>query len=344
MQKNKLIIGSCLIALSALSAPTYASEATLTIKDFIGTVTVKTSPNATLEVTRKTNAGDLKVKDRRGNLVIDGSIEDPDGNDCKGYYGNVSWSWGNKKEKSDRIGGYKDLEDYPEIVITAPDDVMLIIENAIPFADIGDIGSADLNISHCGRVEIGNITSIADIDISGSGDVTAKNIGDLNAKISGSGDLEFVGTGNADIVSRGSGDVRFKGARNVTLKTSGSSDVEMENVSGTLTIDASGSSDIKVEDIGGNFIYAARGSSDISIEAVYGDADITVSGSGEVDIDDGDVGTLRIVSRGSSNVDYGGKAKDAFLSASGSGDIYVDEITGVVDSKSSGSADIDIGS
>lgn len=343
MTPIKLILSTAALALTAAAAPAFAASTTLVIKDFVGTISVETSNNADLRITKKSKSSDVEIDGSANTLVIDGGIDRPDGNKCKGYYGSVSWSLFGKKEKSERVGGYEDLDDYPKLTISAPDDVKLVIENAIPFGDAGDIGSADIELSHCGRLEVGNIAGNADIKITGSGDMSAENIGSVKARVTGSGDLEFMSTGDADLRSKGSGNIDFENADNVDLTISGSSDVNIETVTGQLSIRSSGSSDIDVETVGAGLDYEASGSGDFSAQEVNGDANISARGSSDIDIGGGNIGTLTIAARGSSDVDFGGTAQDAHLTASGSSDINVHRVEDLSHTKASGSADIDVG-
>lgn len=341
MIKSSLIASTLL--LSAAASPALAGEPVLILKNYAGQITVETSPDAELKVTSKQRSNDVMVKEGSEKIVIDGGIRKHDDDRCRGYYGNLSWSWNDKKTKTKKIGGYDDLDELPNITVTGPETLTLIVENAIPFGTAGNLGSADIDFGHCGRLNVGDISGPASITISGSGNMEAGDVSELLAQITGSGDLDFEDVGDVDITVRGSGNVDFNDAKNVNLKISGSGDINMEDVSGTLFVKSSGSGDISADFVGQELTFEGRGSTDASIGDVNGRALIKLSGSGDVDINDGKVETLIISARGSSDVDFGGTAVNAKLTASGSSDIYVDKITGERETSTSGGGDIDIG-
>lgn len=340
---KRYALSAATIVLAGFSAPAFAAEPVLTLKNYVGKITVETSSGADLKVTQKKRAGDVDVFSKSGDLTIDGGINDPDGDGCKGYYGKLSWSWSGKKTKNSDIGGYENLDEFPNLTITGPENLMIVIENAIPFGDIGTISGADINIDHCGKLTMADINGPAKLTIRGSGTLDAENIESLAAVIKGSGDLSFETVGDADLTIKGSGNVDFDTAASLNLEISGSGDVEADEVSGALFIQSAGSGDVSVDTVGEELTYTGRGSTDLSIDDISGRALIKVSGSGDVDIDDGTLETLIVTARGSSDVRFDGKTDDAELTASGSADIYVGEVTGEKSTSTSGSADIDIG-
>ncbi len=341
--KRTLAISTALLAATLFHSPAYAGESVLVLKDFIGRVTVETRKNAELKITRESRAKDVDVESRRDSLTLDGGFSNPDGSKCKGYNGKITWSLFSKKEKTTSIGGYEDIEDYPLITISAPDDVTLVIENSIIFGSAGNIGTADIDVSDCGKFDLGDISGPARFDISGSGDLTAKNIGALVANVSGSGDLEFRNVTDADISVSGSGDVEFKDAQNVNLSVSGSGDVEMEDIAEALNASASGSGDISARSVGQDLIYEASGSSDLDIDDAFGRAFITLSGSSDVEIDGGKLDMLSVKASGGSEISIDADVIDAELYATGHADIYIDRASGKVTSQKYGGGDIHVG-
>ncbi len=343
MLTRRLILTSALITAGAFAAPASANEPILTVKNYIGKITVVTSPDAELSVTDKKRSKKVDFDQSRTGLVVDGGVSRPDGDDCKGYYGRISWSLFSKKEKTDEFGGYENLDDYPDLTITGPEDMTLVIENAIPFGTIGDIGSADIDMRHCGRLNIGNISGPASFKVRGSGDISAGNIGDLIAKISGSGDLDFINTRTADLTISGSGDVEFENAVSASISISGSGDVEFNDIATSLYVKSSGSGDIDGENVGEEFTYEGRGSGDVSLNNISGRALIQTTGSSTVDIDDGNLQSLIISATGSSDIFYDGVTEDADVTARGSSDVYIKKIKGMRSTNASGSSDIEIG-
>lgn len=314
---NKLILTTALVFSTCTSAA-FAEGPILTITDFIGTISV--TEGAKIKV-----SGDVQdiVRQSGEDVTINGG-EDIQNSNCKGHYGKYSISLG-KKSWLGRSGGYKDLEDYPSLNITAPDDVHLVVRNSVIFGEASDIGSADLELSSCGDLTIGNIDGPVDLDIRGSADFTGGN------------------TGPAIISVRGSGDVELGDVKSAEIDLSGSGDIELGGVKGPLILDTRGSGDFEAGTVKGDLVYEGRGSSDFQVDSVFGKIAIDVSGSSDVSINDGDIADIFISASGSSDVDFGGSAVTADLIASGSSDININDVSGKTNISRSGSADIRVG-
>lgn len=331
------------LATTLLTGTAFANGPELFIEDFVGTIKIENSNSNKISITRDKNMSGVNLVEQGSGLKIDGGIERPDSDKCKGYYGSYSFGLF-KKESSGEFGGYEDLEDYPQITITAPDDTVLIIENSIPFITAEDLGATDLELRSCGKVNLGNVTGDLRANIRGSADLTAKDVGDVFVDIRSSGDL---GVDNAKFVSlsvAGSGDAEFDNVVRADVSVSGSGDIELGNIAGSFAAESRGSGDIDAGNVSGDFVYDAGGSGDLDIGDVIGKRiAIDVSGSGDVNIEGGTVETLTITASGASEVDYGGTAQTADLIATGASDIWVDEVTGEVRSKERGAADISVG-
>ena len=126
---------------SVITAPAFAGPE-LSIEDFVGTINVQTSPDSKISITQDENMTGVNLYQDGDSLKLDGGIEKPDGNDCKGYYTSYSVSWF-KKESNGKQGGYKNLKDYPKLTINVPKDTKLIIRNSIPFLTAEGLGAAD---------------------------------------------------------------------------------------------------------------------------------------------------------------------------------------------------------
>jgi hypothetical protein len=190
------IIGSAALAMMAVSPAAFAGE-TLEIRDFIGTITWSNGP-LSVDITK--NAGDTQLRGR-SSLVVDGGVEKINGRDCGSSYGRYDLNWSGKK-KDGHFGGYKNLEDYPELNITLPRDATLLIENSVVFMDgTPDLLNAELELRHCGNVTLGNIENTLALDSRGSADVTVENTGQIAANLRGSGDLEAGNSGDVLIKS-----------------------------------------------------------------------------------------------------------------------------------------------
>jgi len=328
--------------ISLLASPAFANGPELLIEDFVGTVKVENSGSDKISITRKENIKGVNFITQGRDLKIDGGIEKPDGSDCKSYYGKYNITLF-KKNGSGEFGGYENLEDYPQLTIQAPEDAVMIIRNSIPFLTGENFGEADLELSSCGKVTLGDVSGDLRSNIRGSADLKAEDVGAVDIDIRGSGDVVIESAEFVSLSVAGSGDAEFGNVQGANVSVSGSGDIQFDNIDGSFAAESRGSGDIEAEDITGDFIYDAGGSGDLDIGSVTGHRlSIAVSGSGDVDIDDGNVASLQISASGASEVSFDGTAENADLVATGASDIYVNKVTGEVRSKERGAADIDV--
>ena len=335
---KSVIIGSTALAMMAASPAAFAGE-TLEIRDFIGTITWSNGP---LSVEATKNTGDTQISGR-SSILVEGGIEKINGRDCGSSYGRYDLNWFGKR-KEGRIGGYKNLEEYPELNITLPRDATLLIQNSVVFTDgTPDISNVELELRHCGNVTLGNIENTLALDGRGSADVTVANTGQIVASLRGSGDLEGGNSGDVLIESHGSGDIDLDDLASLEISLHGSGDLEVGDIVGTVDISSHGSGDVDLNHVKGGLSYSGHGSGDFDASSVSGAKIYLKShGSGDVDIGGGEVGSLDITARGSATIEYSGEAETANLQASGSGDIFVEHVLGDATLKTSGSGDIDI--
>ncbi len=309
-----------MIAAPSASAAEFSA---LEITNFIGRIEVQTGPNFALEITQEARTKNISYEDTGRSLSIDGNVRRPSSKGCKGYYGNLSWST-DTSETRKQFGGYKNLEDYPQLTITAPESLVLNISNSIIFGSAGNVAAVNLSDSHCSRFDIGNVTDFLVMDIGGSG---AFDIGDA---------------GRADINVSGAAQAGVKSSGATALYTSGSSDAEIGQINGNVTLGASGSSDIEIGNVAGTVDVNTSGSSDVRIDSVSGPLKVGSSGSSSVQIEDGRALTAVMRASGSADIAFDGTAQSADLSAGGASSISIDRVTGDVQTRTSGSADIDV--
>lgn len=328
------------LATTMMTGTALANNPELFIEDFVGTIKIENGSSDNISILSDKNMSGVNLAEQSNSLKIDGGIERPDGNKCKGYYGSFSFGLF-KKEKSGGFGGYEDLEDYPQITVRVPKDTTLVIENSIAFVTGEDLGETDLDLRYCGKVNLGNVTGALGADIRGSADLTAGNVGNVDVDIKGSGDLDVQNAGFVVLSVAGSGDADFENVKSADVRVSGSGDISFGDIDGSLAAESRGSGDIDADDIAGDLIYDGAGSGDLDVGDVMGERiAVDISGSSDVRINGGDVQTLTVTAKGSSEVDYDGTAENADLIATGSSDIYVNKVTGEVRSKERGSADI----
>jgi len=326
------------VCLSLLALPAAAEDGpVLKIENYIGTVDVITGDYKEIKVT---DADGAPISESRAGITIDGdeTIENVNcrQNSLSIDIGVGGWGW--KK----RAGGYKNLNEYPRIKITAPDDTHLVISNSVIFGEIGNIGSGDIHVRSCGDLDMADVSGELDLRISGSGDVSLGNAGRSDISVSGSGDISFENAGPVEVSISGSGDLEADTVESLVLSVSGSGDAQIQEVTGFAEIKSSGSGDVEIDDINGGLDYRGSGSSDFDADYVAGDLTIKTTGSGEVSIDDGDVKTLFIAASGSTNVDYDGKSVDAEASARGSSDVNINRPSGKLETSDSAGGDVNI--
>ena len=335
--KTALISTTAFVGLAF--APAAFAGDSLEIRDFIGSITWSNSP---MSVEIQENAGDTKITGR-SDMIVDGGFDEIDGSDCKSSYGSFDIEWFGKK-KEGRFGGYKNLEDFPVLNITVPSDTKLVIRNSIVFTmGAPDVNEADIELRHCGDINLGDVENTLALDSRGSADVTVGRTGQIAANLKGSGDLTGGNTGDVLVKSHGSGDVELGNAASIEMNLHGSGDLEALDVGGSVKLTSHGSGDVELNDVEGSLTYSSHGSGDLEVASVNGSQLYLKShGSGDMDISGGNVDDLNVMVRGSGTVDYSGEAKTAKLSSNGSGDINVDRVNGEAEIKSSGSGDIEI--
>ena len=338
----KALISASLVT-TLLTGTAYANGPELLIEDFVGTIKIENGSSETISIIRDKKMSGVTLVEQGENLKIDGGIERPDGNKCKGYYGHYDLTIF-KKNRDGKFGGYEDLEDYPQITLRVPKDTVLIIENSIAFLTAEDLGAADLDLRSCGKVNLGHVAGELRADIRGSADLTARDVGNIDVDIIGSGDLDIENAGFVALSMAGSGDADFANVKSVDVRVSGSGDISFGDVDGSLAAESRGSGNIEAEDITGDLIYDAGGSGDLDIGEVLGERiSIDISGSGDVNIDGGEVQWLKVAASGASEVDYDGTTENADLVATGASDISVSKVTGEIRRKERGAADISVG-
>ncbi len=320
----------------------------LIIRDFIGVVTVKTNSNQALRVTDKSHddgpRAKMDIQTSPHRIVLDGNIRKLNRKNCQNYYARFDLTNRNGDPKIDgRYGGYKHLEEYPNIVIEGPEDLIVTTNNVILFSEMGNIGKADLNLSACGKIEIGNIAKPSAINISGSADVWLGHADDLALSISGAGDVNGKAVQALDLAISGAGDVTLDRAEQVKISLSGAGDVEIDHINNGLEVSASGSGDLEFDTVQGDLTYVAAGAGDLEIDHYAGgDIEIRLSGSGDVDINAGQAQWLKVNSSGHSHFEFDGHADNAKLSASGSSTVIVEKVTQTLSTEEHNSANVKV--
>ncbi|WP_371396419.1 GIN domain-containing protein [Fretibacter rubidus] len=338
---------AALLGLSAtalMGTTALAAGPTLEIENFVGQINVTQ------------NNGDISVSGQdAGTLSTQGETTRIDGGqiinntNCRNVNGKVSLSFG-KGNWNWIKGGYKDLDEYPKLVISVPADTNFILRDSVIFGSLPDMGDMDVHLSSCGDLEAGDIRGDLSAKISGSGDLQIGDVAGLtDVKISGSGDFEAGDITDADISISGSGDanigdIRFNTRDTAKIRVSGSGDIETGSLRGNADIRVTGSGDANIDDIDGDAAVESNGSGDITIEGVRGTTlSVRSNGSSDVEVDSGDVTTVMVSTNGSSAVDLNVRAVDATVQAGGSSNVYIKDASGQRDVSRRGSASVKIG-
>ena len=338
--RSKRALLSSLTCFGLAFAPSAFAADTLEIQDFVGVINWSNGPMA---IDVKENKGDLKISEGR-RVIIDGGIEALNGSDCESSYGHYDLDWFGKKKKG-HFGGYDDLEDYHVLNVILPANTGLVIRNSIVFTQgAPHVSRADIELSHCGSVKLGDIENNLTLENRGSAKISVGNTGRIQAALKGSGDLTGGNSGEVFLKSQGSGDVTLGKTKKIEMNLHGSGDMEISDIDGDVEVLSQGSGDVELGNIMGSLKYSGQGSGDLEVSSVTGArVSLKSQGSGDVDIAGGKVETLMVDVSGSADVDYAGQAGKATLETSGSGDISVDRVDGFTEVKTSGSGDIDVG-
>lgn len=230
------------------------------------------------------------------------------------------------------------LEDYPTLTIRLPEGTDFRFEDSALFMNgdtalgrveadgnvylltvLGDADSADLKLQGPGDLTVGDIAGLADIALSGSGDIAFGRAGSAVLNLRGSGDIK-------------GGDI----AGDAALVLQGSGDIEAGRIGGAAELSLRGSGDIDVNEVAGALEAQLMGSGDIEIDEVSGPVEASLRGSGDIKIDSGRAERFQATLAGSGDIDFGGIAVNPELTTRGSGDIDVDRFEGRVQTSGDG--------
>ena len=173
--------------------------------------------------------------------------------------------------------------DLPTIYIKVPMDAKVSAGGAT-YGQLGASSSLELNHGGCGNWSVGNVAGKAEINIGGSGDVTAANTGDAEINIGGSGNFKGGTVNHLEANIGGNGDVsvdQVTGPIDVNIGGSGNVAVAGGN-SGNMEVNIAGSGDVRhgggVQNLEVNIV----GSGDVRVKSVSGNVSKTVMGSGHI--------------------------------------------------------------
>jgi hypothetical protein len=247
----------------------------LKMEDVVGTVTVdvKDSGPMTVEVSgTPTRLNHLGVHADDGVLDIDGGGDD-----------DSVWDWKN-------WFNFSDIEDRRKdnlfVRVTVPRGTEIRIEDLVGNANIGDTGGvlhldaaattahighvkeAHIDVGGSGKIFITQVDALLDLDISGSGKITAGQTGEVKADIAGSGDVTL-------------GPI----AHGLYVEIEGSGDVSTPRVNGPVHVEIAGSGSVKIADgIADPLHLEIAGAGNFMFGGLAVDPHIEAVGSGRVQI------------------------------------------------------------
>lgn len=206
------------------------------------------------------------------------------------------------------LRGYENvsLEQLPRVTIRAPLTVT-VDRGGAGSTEIAAADSVDMDFSGCGTAAIADVAGELELEVAGSGRITAGAARRLNTDVAGSGEVSVGAI-----------------AEHADVDLAGSGTVTIASLNGSLSADAAGSGNIVVQ---GGAITTA---------------DIDLAGSGDVDIA-APIQALSVSIVGSGDVDVTAAVGDVDADIAGSGGVNVQSVTGAVRKQVWGSGDVRVG-
>ena len=305
-----LTVLSGTISVSA-SAQDYKTD-TISIQDFVGTVTVKTLPeNARDQLIRveikqgKINQ-DVEVIDEKSRVVVRSpALSREDVRDC--CNDRIRRTYEPRAGRKLSTGEPVDNDffaDYPELIVTIPMqanvsfidariklamedfDGRLDLDACYVYGEIGDVDEAVIGVLSGSRLVMGDIDGGVEVDVSGDGDVKFGTASIADIDIAGPGDVIFDRVeGMLDISIAGSGIVRanwVEGPMTVRVAGSGGAAVR-DGRADRLRAIIDGSGGILFDGLTVNPDLRLYGSSEVRLARVQGR--VVHEGSGQLFVD-----------------------------------------------------------
>jgi hypothetical protein len=181
------------------------------------------------------------------------------------------------------VGTPYELEGMVGIVTAGDLDAPLRFVGHAVEARIGRTINADVSIKGSGHITLGAVKEVLDIDVSGSGDISAASAAAAKVEISGGGDVKLGQiAGNLTTDIRGAGDVRVAQVNGaVDLKIRGAGDITIEGGrADPFSVDIAGAGDVTFKGHAVNPTIRIRGAGDVSVDSYSGQLRQEISGAG----------------------------------------------------------------
>ncbi|MEP1231542.1 MAG: DUF2807 domain-containing protein [Litorimonas sp.] len=337
IDNRKFKLKTLYLASALMIVPNLAfAQSQFIIEDFVGTIHwSQSSEGVDVKVTRGEDELNIQ-RSASDDVRLSGDYAKLTRIQCKG-------SGDNRRLSVTRRVDYKSLSDYPELHVSIPNDVTVILKNSVPFIyGSPDMQTFEASSKGCGNIEVGAVASLLEARLSGSSQFTAKNIGEGQIKISGSSEMRIEDVEDLDLDLSGASEFLANNVKNLKSNLSGSSDMRVSDVDGVAQVKLSGATNAHVGNVSDGLDYQGSGSSNIDILSVTGPIHIGISGASDVDIKGGVADKLKVSVSGSSSVNFGGLATNVEAKVSGASDISISEVSGTLKQSRSGSAEINI--
>ncbi len=271
----KTILLASAVSILALGLAGTASAATeVELKDVAARVVVTPENRADVDLKvayGKSQLPQIMIHTVGNKLVADGKLKGKH-LQCKG----------NNAVSVDGVGtvGSADL---PTIYVKVPLNASVAAGGAT-FGQLGPSQTLEFSQGGCGNWTVGDVSGKAEINIGGSGDVTAGSTKDLEINIGGSGNFRGGSVQALEANIGGNGDIaltRINGTAEINIGGSGNvivSDGSMPR----LEVNIAGSGDVRfggeVKDVSVNIV----GSGDVRLKRATGNISKSIMGSGNV--------------------------------------------------------------
>ncbi len=301
----------------------------LEITKYLGTIKIRTTTGDAIEITKQSGTSDFSIDQNGNDLKINGGHKKFRYVSCENKKGDVLY----KKKGDGFFGGgsaKQKLSDQAHLEIAVPVNTIVNIDKSFYAGEIGDIGGADIHLTHCGDLTIGNISGVAKLSTHGSGSVTVGSINESDVELHGSGSISGLSASDMNLDLHGSGSADFGDVGAIDADLHGSGSISLGDVDGEMFAELHGSGSIRADNIRGGLRSESHGSGSISLISVNGPIDIESMGSGGVKIKQGRASAFSFEGMGSGSVYFGGTAVNPEVDVKGSGRLTLGAVEGDV--------------
>ncbi len=175
------------------------------------------------------------------------------------------------------------MADLPTVYVKVPMDAKVSAGGAT-FGTLGNSTTLEFNQGGCGDWKVGDVAGKSEVNIGGSGNVTAGAAADAEINIGGSGNYTGGNVASLEANIGGNGDIDLDSVNGrLEVNIGGSGDVKVaDGKAPHLEVNIAGSGDVRFGGTADDVDVSIVGSGDVRIKAVTGNISKTVMGSGSV--------------------------------------------------------------